>query len=131
MNTASLHSAGISGWNAGSSILSPPFIPPKHKDYRDWNYDICISKREKNSMTSLSPTIRQIQPFYRNLYQTSGKKPENIESGEVAFLSSKAVLATFKNQRLPGFQPTPLCPQRYSRQSIMDKKSALKEIIGK
>ena len=82
-------------------------------------------------MTSLSPTIRQIQPFYRNLYQTSGKKPENIESGEAALLSSKAVLATFKNQRLPGFQPTPLCPQRYSRQSIMDKKSALKEIIGK
>ena len=109
INTASLHSAGISGWNAGSSILSPPFIPPKkHKDYRDWNYDICISKREKNSMTSLSPTIRQIQPFYRNLYQTSGKKPENIESGEAALLSSKAVPTTFKNQRLPGFKPTPL-----------------------
>ena len=69
-------------------------------------------------MTSLSPTIRQIQPFYRNLYQTSGKKPENIESGEAALLSSKAVPTTFKNQRLP-------------RQSIMDKKSALKEIIGK
>ena len=80
-------------------------------------------------MTSLSPTIRQIQPFYRNFYQTSGKKPENIENGEVAFLSSKAVPTAFKNQRLPGFKP--LCPQRYSRQSIMDKKSALKEIIGK
>lgn len=50
-------------------------------------------------MTSLSPTIRQIQPFYRNLYQTSGKKPENIESGEAALLSSKAVPTTFKNQR--------------------------------
>lgn len=49
-------------------------------------------------MTSLSPTIRQIQPFYRNLYQTSGKKPENIESGEAALLSSKAVPTTFKTK---------------------------------
>lgn len=62
-------------------------------------------------MTSLSPTIRQIQPFYRNFYQTSGKKPENIENGEVAFLSSKAVPTTFKNQRLPIFNQHHFAPK--------------------
>lgn len=67
-------------------------------------------------MTSLSPTIRQIQPFYRNLYQTSGKKPENIESGEAALLSSKAVPTTFKNQRLPG-----LNQHHFDPKGIQDK----------